>query len=49
MAAGHVISTVVMGPHARKLSIQQSTNITCDGSASLKLLIGRRIDEDVKR
>jgi hypothetical protein len=26
-----------MGPHARKLSKQQSTNIICDGSASLKL------------
>jgi hypothetical protein len=29
--------TAAMGPHAWKPSIQQSTNIICDGSASLKL------------
>ena len=29
--------TVATGPHSRLLSIQQSTNIICDRTASLKL------------
>ena len=29
--------TAVMGPHSRQQSIQQSTNIICDRSTSLKL------------
>ena len=29
--------TAAMGPHPRQQSTQQSTNIICDGSTSLKL------------
>ena len=29
--------TAAMGPHTRQQSMQQSTNIICDGSTSLKL------------
>ncbi len=49
-----------MGPHSRQQSIQQSTNIICDGSASLKrennlfntinmTIIAHRVDDDVRR
>jgi hypothetical protein len=49
-----------MGPHSRQQSIQQSTNIICDGSASLKLeknifiatnmtVIAHRVDDNVRQ
>jgi len=34
---GHRRPTVATGPHSRLLSIQQSTNIICDRTTSLKL------------
>jgi hypothetical protein len=52
--------TAAMGPHPRQQSTQQSTNIICDGSTSLKLekkvfitsnmaINARRIDDDERR
>ena len=52
--------TAAMGPHPRQQSTQQSTNIICDGSTSLKLekkifitsdmaINARRIDDDKQR
>jgi hypothetical protein len=49
-----------MGPHSRQLSMQQSTNIICNGSASLKLekiifitikmtTIACRVDDEMRR
>ena len=49
--------TAAMGPHPRQQSTQQSTNIICDGSTSLKLekkifitsdmaINARRVDND---
>ncbi len=49
-----------MGPHSRQQSIQKTTNIICNGSASLKLekklfitinmtIIAHRVDDDVRR
>ncbi len=49
--------TAAMGPHSRQQSIQQSTNMICDRSTSLKLekktfitiiktIIGRRVDDE---
>ena len=52
--------TAAMGPHPRQKSTQQSTNIICDGSTSLKLekkifitinmaINARRVDDGVQR
>ncbi len=52
--------TAAMGPHPRQQSTQQSTNIICDGSTSLKLekkifitsnmaINARHIDDDKQR
>ncbi len=52
--------TAAMGPHPRQQSTQQSTNIICDGSTSLKLekkifitsnmaINAHRIDDDKQR
>ncbi len=52
--------TAAMGPHTRQESTQQSTNIICDGSTSLKLekkifitsnmaINARRIDNNEQR
>ncbi len=52
--------TAAMGPHSRQQSTQQSTNIICDGSTSLKLekkifitinmtIIARHVDGEVQR
>ncbi len=53
--------TAAMGPHSRQQTTQQSTNIICNGSTSLKLekkifitpihmtIIARRVDGDVRR
>jgi hypothetical protein len=36
---GHCRHTVAMGPHSRQQIIQQSTNMLCGRSTSLKLVI----------
>ena len=53
--------TAAMGPHTRQQSTQQSTNIICDGSTSLKLeekkfitgsnmtINACRVDDDVRQ
>jgi hypothetical protein len=50
--------TAAMGPHPRQQSTQQSTNIICDGSTSLKLeknitsnmtINACRVNNDVQR
>jgi hypothetical protein len=52
--------TAIMGPHPQQQSTQQSTNIICDGSTSLKLekkifitsnmaINARRIDDNERR
>ncbi len=52
--------TAAMGPHPRQKSTQQSTNIICDGSTSLKLekkifitinmaINARRVDDSMQR
>ncbi len=53
---GHHRHTAAMGPHSRQQSIQQSTNMICNRSTSLKLeknfvtsnmtIIARRVDND---